>query len=101
MNSPISPISMRDRLIVALDYPDQGKALELVSMLSGAVSIYKIGLQLYTAAGPEIVRHVGANGAGIFLDLKLHDIPNTVAGAVRSASDLGVKILTLHLSGGR
>ena len=101
MNSPTPTIGIRDRLIVALDFPDQTKALELVSTLSGAVSIYKIGLQLYTAAGPEIVRRVAATGAGIFLDLKLHDIPNTVASAVRSAADLGVQMLTIHLCGGR
>lgn len=100
MNSP-SPISPRDRLIVALDFPTQAKALALVSVLSGSVSIYKIGLQLYTVAGPEIVRAVAATGAKIFLDLKLHDIPNTVAKAVAAAGELGVQMLTIHLSGGR
>ncbi len=69
--------------------------------LAKEVSLFKIGLQLYTAAGPEIVRAVAATGAKIFLDLKLHDIPNTVAGAVRAAEALGVNMLTLHLSGGR
>jgi orotidine-5'-phosphate decarboxylase len=101
MKSPSSPISPRDRLIVALDFPSQAKALALVSVLSGAVSIYKIGLQLYTAAGPEIVRAVAATGARIFLDLKLHDIPNTVAKAVAATGELGVEMLTIHLSGGR
>ena len=91
----------RDRLIVALDFPTQAKALALVSVLSGSVSIFKIGLQLYTAAGPEIVRAVAATGARIFLDLKLHDIPNTVAKAVSAASELDVQMLTIHLSGGR
>ncbi len=99
MKSP--KVSTRDRLIVALDFPNQAKALALVSVLSGAVSIYKIGLQLYTAAGPEIVRAVGATGARVFLDLKLHDIPNTVAKAVAAAGELGVQMLTVHLSGGR
>ena len=93
--------SVRDRLIVALDFPTPAKALALVSVLSDSVSIYKIGLQLYTAAGPEIVRAVAATGAKIFLDLKLHDIPNTVAGAVGAAGELGVQMLTIHLSGGR
>ena len=93
--------SVRDRLIVALDFPTQAKALALVSVLSDSVSIYKIGLQLYTAAGPEIVRAVAATGAKIFLDLKLHDIPNTVARAVGAAGELGVQMLTIHLSGGR
>jgi orotidine-5'-phosphate decarboxylase len=101
MKSPSPTVSTRDRLIVALDFPNQAKALALVSVLSGAVSIYKIGLQLYTAAGPEIVRAVAATGARIFLDLKLHDIPNTVAKAVAAAGELGVQMLTVHLSGGR
>lgn len=101
MKSPSPTVSTRDRLIVALDFPTQAKALALVSVLSGAVSIYKIGLQLYTAAGPEIVRAVAATGARIFLDLKLHDIPNTVAKAVAAAGELGVQMLTVHLSGGR
>jgi orotidine-5'-phosphate decarboxylase len=98
MKSP--PIEARDRLIVALDFPTQAKALALVSVLSGSVSIYKIGLQLYTVAGPAIVQAVAATGAKIFLDLKLHDIPNTVAKAVTAAAELGVHMLTIHLSGG-
>jgi orotidine-5'-phosphate decarboxylase len=101
MKSPSSTISTRDRLIVALDFPTQVRALTLVSVLSDSVSIYKIGLQLYTVAGPEIVRAVAATGAKIFLDLKLHDIPNTVAKAVAAAEELGVQMLTVHLSGGR
>jgi orotidine-5'-phosphate decarboxylase len=101
MKSPPPTISTRDRLIVALDFPNQAKALALVSVLSGDVSIYKIGLQLYTAAGPEIVRAIAATGANVFLDLKLHDIPNTVAKAVAAAGELGVQMLTVHLSGGR
>ena len=101
MNSPASTISLRERLIVALDFPTQARALSLVSVLSGSVSIYKIGLQLYTAEGPAIVRAVAATGAKIFLDLKLHDIPNTVAHAVAAAGELGVQMLTVHLSGGR
>jgi orotidine-5'-phosphate decarboxylase len=90
----------RDRLIVALDFPAPAKALALVSVLAGSVSIYKIGLQLYIAAGPAIVQEVAATGAKIFLDLKLHDIPNTVAKAVAAAGELGVQMLTLHLGGG-
>ncbi|HEX7517999.1 MAG TPA: orotidine-5'-phosphate decarboxylase [Chthoniobacterales bacterium] len=101
MKSPSSTISTRDRLIVALDFPTKSKALALVSALSGAASNYKIGLQLYTAEGPEIIRAVAATGAKIFLDLKLHDIPSTVAKAVAAASELGVQMLTVHLSGGR
>lgn len=98
MKSPA--LTARDQLIVALDLPTQGKALALVSVLSGSVSTYKIGLQLYTAAGPAIVQAVAATGARIFLDLKLHDIPNTVAKAVAAAGELGVQMLTVHLSGG-
>ena len=100
MKSPPSTISPRDRLIVALDFPTKAKALALVSALAGAVSTYKIGLQLYTAEGPEIIRAVAATGAKIFLDLKLHDIPSTVAKAVAAAGELGVQMLTVHLSGG-
>ncbi|MFZ1217798.1 MAG: orotidine-5'-phosphate decarboxylase [Chthoniobacterales bacterium] len=98
MKSP--PMTNRDRLIVALDFPAPAKALALVSVLAGSVSIYKIGLQLYIAAGPAIVQAVAATGAKIFLDLKLHDIPNTVAKAVAAAGELGVQMLTLHLGGG-
>lgn len=98
MKSPAP--TARDRLIVALDFPSQAKALALVSVLSGSVSTYKIGLQLYTAAGPAIVQAVAATGAKIFLDLKLHDIPNTVAKSVMAAGELGVQMLTVHLSGG-
>ena len=100
MKSPSSTISPRDRLIVALDFPAKAKALALVSALAGAVSTYKIGLQLYTAEGPEIIRAVAATGAKTFLDLKLHDIPSTVAKAVAAAGELGVQMLTVHLSGG-
>jgi orotidine-5'-phosphate decarboxylase len=98
MNSPV--ITPRDRLIVALDEPAPAKALALVSVLADAVSTYKIGLQLYTAGGPAVVQAVAAGGAKIFLDLKLHDIPNTVAKAVAAAAELGVQMLTVHLSGG-
>jgi orotidine-5'-phosphate decarboxylase len=98
MNS--SALQPRDRIIVALDFPSQAKALAVVSALGNSVSTYKIGLQLYTAAGPAIVQAVAATGAKIFLDLKLHDIPNTVAKAVTAAGELGVAMLTVHLSGG-
>jgi orotidine-5'-phosphate decarboxylase len=99
MNSPPGA-SARDRLIVALDVPTQTEALKLVRELSPEVGFFKIGLQLYTAGGPEIVRAVLATGAKVFLDLKLHDIPNTVGKAVKSAGRLGVQMLTIHLSGG-
>jgi orotidine-5'-phosphate decarboxylase len=86
--------------IVALDVPSMQRALELVDQLGARCRFYKIGLELFTAEGPEVVRRVRDTGADIFLDLKFHDIPNTVAGAVRSAVALGVRLLTVHASGG-
>lgn len=99
MNLDVKPPPQR--LIVALDYPDADRALHAVRLLSGTVSFFKIGLELFTAVGPEIVRAVTATGANVFLDLKLHDIPNTVAKAVAAAGELRVAMLTVHLSGGR
>jgi orotidine-5'-phosphate decarboxylase len=93
-------ITVRDKIIVALDVPRKEAALDLVRQLAGQISFFKIGLQLYTAEGPEIVRAVLGIGAKVVLDLKLHDIPNTVARAVESAAGLGVQMLTVHLSGG-
>src|SRR5437867_13175979 len=87
-------------IIVALDVPTKEKALALVKQLRDEISFFKIGLELYTAEGPEIVRAVLSTGAKVWLDLKLHDIPNTVARAVEAASNLGVHMLTIHLSGG-
>src|SRR5207245_2344799 len=89
-----------DKIIVALDVATKAQALALVEQLRDKISFFKIGLQLYTAEGPEIVRAVLATGVKVFLDLKLHDIPDTVARAVESASSLGVQMLTIHLSGG-
>jgi len=89
-----------DKIIVALDVPTKQRALELVEQLRNEISFFKIGLQLYTAEGPEIVQAVLATGAKVWLDLKLFDIPNTVARAVDSANTLGVQMLTIHLSGG-
>src|SRR2546423_8655574 len=89
-----------DKIIVAPDVATKKKALELVEQLRREISFFKIGLQLYTAEGPEIVRAVLSTGAKVWLDLKLYDIPNTVARAVESASTLGVQMLTIHLSGG-
>src|SRR5438132_14299789 len=90
----------QDKIIVALDVPTKEKALGLVKQLRDQISFFKIGLQLYTAEGPEIVRTVLATGAKVWLDIKLHDIPNTVGREVDSASHLGVHMLTIHLSGG-
>jgi orotidine-5'-phosphate decarboxylase len=89
-----------EKIIVALDVPAKAKALDLVEQLRGDISFFKIGLQLYTAEGPEIVRALLSTGARVWLDLKLYDIPNTVARAVESANTLGVQMLTIHLSGG-
>jgi orotidine-5'-phosphate decarboxylase len=89
-----------DKIIVALDVATKERALKLVDQLRGEISFFKIGLQLYTAEGPDIVRAVLSTGAKVWLDLKLYDIPNTVARAVESASTLGVQMLTIHLSGG-
>jgi orotidine-5'-phosphate decarboxylase len=90
----------KDRIIVALDVPTKKEAIELVENLRDQISFFKIGLQLYTAEGPEIVRAVLASGTKVWLDLKLYDIPNTVSRAVESAGNLGVHMLTIHLSGG-
>ncbi len=87
--------------IVALDVPGAAAALQVVEDLGDLCSFYKIGGELYTAEGPDVVRAVQARGASVFLDLKFHDIPNTVRGAVRSAASLGVRLLTVHASGGR
>ena len=89
-----------EKIIVALDVATAEEARDLVKKLGHHVSRFKVGLQLYTATGPAIVREIVASGAKVFLDLKLHDIPNTVAGAVASAVSLGVEMLTIHLSGG-
>ena len=90
----------KDRIIVALDVPTKQEALELIEKLRGQISFFKIGLQLYTAEGREILRAVFSTGSKVWLDLKLHDIPNTVARAVESANRLGVEMFTIHLSGG-
>ncbi|HEY6111468.1 MAG TPA: orotidine-5'-phosphate decarboxylase, partial [Chthoniobacterales bacterium] len=96
----VSMTRVAEKIIVALDVASAKQALDLVEQLRGQISFFKIGLQLYTAEGPEIVRVVRDTGANVWLDLKLHDIPNTVARAVESASTLGVQMLTIHLSGG-
>jgi orotidine-5'-phosphate decarboxylase len=92
---------IKDQIIVALDVATKNEAIQLTEKLRDQISFFKIGLQLYTAAGPEIVHAVSSTGANVFLDLKLHDIPNTVARAVESAGRLGVQMVTIHLSGGR
>ena len=84
-----------------LDVPAKSAARELIKAIGGKVGFFKVGDQLFIAAGPAIVEEIQASGARVFLDLKFHDIPNTVRRAVESACALGVDMLTIHLSGGR
>jgi orotidine-5'-phosphate decarboxylase len=90
----------RQRLIVALDVSSAAAAQKIVAAVGDSASCYKVGMQLYTAEGPRVVRDLVASGRRVFLDLKYHDIPNTVAAAVREAAGLGVGMLTVHASGG-
>ncbi len=92
---------MTHKIIVALDFPDAVSALALVERLDPALCRLKVGKELFTAAGPELVRALGARGFEVFLDLKFHDIPNTVAAACRAAAGLGVWMINVHASGGR
>jgi orotidine-5'-phosphate decarboxylase len=87
--------------IVALDVPSLERALALVERLGVACRFYKVGMELFTAAGADVVRRIRDAGAEVFLDLKYHDIPNTVRGGVRSAAELGASLVTVHASGGR
>jgi orotidine-5'-phosphate decarboxylase len=89
----------RQRLIVALDVSSATAAQAIVAAVGDSALIYKVGMQLYTAEGPQVVRDLVASGRQVFLDLKYHDIPNTVAAAVREAAGLGVSLLTVHAAG--
>jgi orotidine-5'-phosphate decarboxylase len=91
----------RERLIVALDVGKEADAALLVHALAGRVGLFKVGSQLFTAAGPDFVRELSARGEKVFLDVKYHDIPNTVASAVSAASLLGVSLMTIHALGGQ
>ena len=95
MNKPA-----RDRIIIPLDVSSAEEAAGIVTRLKGRVGMFKVGLQLYTAAGPDAVRRITGLGERVFLDLKLHDIPNTVARAAAEAARLGVAMLDFHLGGG-
>ncbi len=90
----------RERLIVALDVSTAAAAQKIVAAVGDSARYYKVGLQLYTAEGPQIVRDLVGSGRQVFLDLKLHDIPHTVASAVKEAATLGVSMLTVHAAGG-
>jgi len=90
----------RQRLIVALDVSSAAAAQKIVAAVGDSAHAYKVGMQLYTAEGPAIVRELVGSGRKVFLDLKYHDIPNTVGAAVREAAQLGVSMLTVHASGG-
>ena len=92
--------SARRRLIVALDVPDAAAAASLVARLEGTCTWFKVGLELFVATGPAVLEPLLKQGRSVFLDLKFHDIPNTVAGAVRSAAGLGVHMMTIHAAGG-
>ncbi|NLC51395.1 MAG: orotidine-5'-phosphate decarboxylase [Firmicutes bacterium] len=94
-------MDMRERLIIALDFSRADEALALVDELKDLVSFYKVGMQLFNAEGPGIIERLRKKGVKIFLDLKYHDIPNTVAGAAEVAVRQGVEMFNLHLSGGR
>ena len=96
----MSSISAPERLILALDMPEHVYALEIVDKYSDYINIFKVGLELFTSCGPRIVEDIKKKGKKVFLDLKFHDIPNTVNQAVLAAAGLGVSMLTLHTGGG-
>ena len=94
------PVTAKDRLALALDVDNDREALSIVAELKDLVGVFKVGLQLYTAFGPDIVRRITGVGGRVFLDLKYHDIPNTVAKASAEAAKLGVSIFNVHSLGG-
>lgn len=104
-DTPTAPISEKPkvtekRIIVPLDFPEERSALEMADKLDPSLCRVKVGNELFTAAGPHVVRELNAREFEVFLDLKFHDIPNTVAGACRSAARLRVWMLNVHASGG-
>src|SRR5271156_4997205 len=100
MPSIETTISPKDALAVALDFPNEDEAMKFVDRLDNTCSWFKVGMELYYAAGNQIVHKLRDRGYNVFLDLKLHDTPNPVAGAVRPAAHAGASLLTLHASGG-
>jgi len=96
----LNPAATRTVPIVALDVSGVGDALRLVDELGDRCRFYKVGNELFTAVGPSVVREIRDRGADVFLDLKFHDIPNTVAGGVRNAARMGARLVTVHAAGG-
>lgn len=92
---------MKNNVIVALDVPDLRDAKQLVKELVWAIRYFKVGKELFTSCGPEVIKMIRDLGGEVFLDLKYHDIPNTVAGSIRAACELGVFMVNVHASGGR
>src|SRR5690349_2599311 len=92
---------MKEKIIIALDVSSAKKALDLVKQLHDMAGMFKVGGQLFMSGGPDIVREIIRNRGKVFLDLKFHDIPNTVMHAAVEAADLGVSMMTIHASGGR
>jgi orotidine-5'-phosphate decarboxylase len=92
--------NVKDRIIVALDFDSEEKALSLVKEIKDKVGVFKVGKELFTACGPDIIKKINEMGGKVFLDLKFHDIPNTVAKAVSAATKHGVYMMTLHTLGG-
>ena len=93
-------VTIKNPIIAALDVPSAEQALKLAEQIAPAVGAFKIGKELFVASGPDIVKKIRATGAAVFLDLKFHDIPNTVAKAIAAAAKLDVQMLTIHTSGG-
>ncbi|WP_455379766.1 orotidine-5'-phosphate decarboxylase [Acidihalobacter prosperus] len=96
----VASVTTGSRVIVALDYPDEASALRLVELLDPELCRLKVGFELFVSAGPALVENLAIRGFDVFLDLKFHDIPNTVASACRAAANLGVWMLNVHASGG-
>lgn len=99
--SRMEPVSDNKRIIVALDVATENAAYKLLEQLDASLCRVKVGKQLFTSCGPELVKKLINRGFDVFLDLKFHDIPNTVAGAVQAAADLGVWMINVHACGGR
>ncbi len=97
----MASMTARDRLIVALDLPSAAAATRMAEALASHVGMFKVGSELFTAEGPVVVRYLVTTGKKVFLDLKFHDIPNTVRAAARQAAQLGVSMFNVHASGGR